>query len=72
VALDEIAEALERDRSAVINEALDTYIELHHWQIEHIKRGLADAQSGAEGTAHEDVSNRLRAKIEDRLGSPKR
>jgi predicted transcriptional regulator len=71
-ALDEVAQILERDRSAVINEAIDAYLELHHWQVEHIKHGLAEAESGAEGIAHEEVFDRLRAKIEERLGLAER
>lgn len=43
--LDEIAAALDRDRSHVINEALAAYIDVHHWQIEHIKQGLREAES---------------------------
>ena len=66
-ALDELADALERDRSAIINEALDAYLELHHWQVEHIERALADADRGAEGVAHDEVFERLRARIDDRL-----
>jgi predicted transcriptional regulator len=69
MALDEIAEVLERDRSAVINEALDAYLELHHWQVEAIRRGLAEAESGAQGTPHEEVFERLRVKIGRRLAS---
>jgi predicted transcriptional regulator len=67
-ALDEVAEILERDRSAVINEAIDTYLELHHWQVDHIKQGLAEAEQGIGGIPHEEVFERLRAKIEKRLG----
>ena len=37
-AVDALAGALDRDRSAVINEAIDAYLELHHSQLEHIKR----------------------------------
>jgi predicted transcriptional regulator len=45
-ALDAIATALDRDRSYIVNEALDAYIEMHQWQIEHIQRGLAEARAG--------------------------
>lgn len=45
-ALDGIAEALDRDRSYVVNEALDAYIEVHHWQIDHIQQGLREAKAG--------------------------
>lgn len=68
-ALDELAGALDRDRSAIINEAIDAYLELHHWQVEHIRRALAEADSGVEGVAHDQVFERLRTRIHDRLKS---
>jgi predicted transcriptional regulator len=67
-AVDELAAALDRDRSAIINEAIDAYLELHHWQVEHIKRALAEAEGG-EGVPHEEVFDRLRARIDDGLKS---
>jgi predicted transcriptional regulator len=66
-AVDELAAALDRDRSAIINEAIDAYLELHHWQVEHIRRALAEADSGVEGVAHDEVFKRLRSRIEARL-----
>lgn len=66
-AIDALAEALDRDRSAVINEAIEAYLELHQWQIEHIKRGLAEAENGVEGVPHDEVFDRLRARIDDRV-----
>jgi predicted transcriptional regulator len=66
-AVDELAAALDRDRSAIINEAIDAYLELHHWQVEHIRRALAEADSGVAGVAHEDVFKRLRPRIDARL-----
>ena len=45
-ALDAIAEALDRDRSYVVNDALNSYIEIQRWQIEHIKKGLREAKAG--------------------------
>lgn len=45
-ALDTIAEALDRDRSYVINDALASYIETQSWQIEHIRQGLREAKAG--------------------------
>jgi predicted transcriptional regulator len=68
-AVDALAAALDRDRSAVINEAIEAYLELHQWQIEHIKRGLAEAESGVEGVPHGAVFDRLRARIDARLKS---
>jgi predicted transcriptional regulator len=66
-AVDELAAALDRDRSAIINEAIDAYLELHHWQVDHISRALAEADSGVEGVAHEDVFKRVRSRIDARL-----
>jgi len=45
-ALDSIAEVNDRDRSHVLNEAIDAYLDAHQWQIEHIKKGLRQAQAG--------------------------
>ncbi len=45
-ALDAIAAALDRDRSHVVNEALAAYVETHRWQVQHIRQGLRDAESG--------------------------
>lgn len=44
--LDAIAEVTNRDRSYVLNEAIDAYLGAHQWQIEHIKKGLRQAQAG--------------------------
>lgn len=49
--MDELAAALDRDRSAIINEAINAYLELHHWQVEHIKRALIEAESGVRRAA---------------------
>ncbi|HZS48757.1 MAG TPA: CopG family transcriptional regulator [Blastocatellia bacterium] len=45
-ALDTIAAALNRDRTFVINDAIDTYLQIHQWQIEEIKKALAEADAG--------------------------
>jgi predicted transcriptional regulator len=42
--LDHIAEAFGKKLSAVINEALDQYIDLHEWQLAHIQRGVKAAR----------------------------
>lgn len=67
--MDELAAALDRDRSAIINEAIDACPELHHWQVEHIKRALAEADRGVAGVPHDEVFDRLRARLDDRLES---
>ena len=44
--LDDIAGAFGKNLSAVINEALDQYIDLHEWQLAHIKKGVKAARRG--------------------------
>jgi predicted transcriptional regulator len=44
-ALDEIADGLDRDRSYILNEAIDLYLEVHRWQVEHILEGLRQADA---------------------------
>jgi predicted transcriptional regulator len=43
-ALDAIAAGLDRDRSYVLNQAIEAYLETHRWQLGHIKEGLHQAQ----------------------------
>ncbi len=45
-ALDAIAAGINRDRSYVLNEAIDAYLEMHQWQIEEIQKGIAEADAG--------------------------
>ena len=42
--LDEIALGLDRDRTYVLNQAIEAYLETHRWQLGHIKEGLAQAE----------------------------
>lgn len=51
--LDAIAEAIDRDRSYVLNEAISAYLEIYRWQIDHIKEGLKQADRGEFATEHE-------------------
>jgi predicted transcriptional regulator len=63
-ALDAIAANLDRDRSYVVNEALEDYIELHRWQIEHIRQGLREADAGKfmSPSQMKTLTKRLRSK----------
>ena len=58
-ALDRLAEAFDRDRSYVINRALEAYLEVYRWQIEHIAKAAADA--GGPFVAHEGVVRWVRS-----------
>lgn len=44
--LDAIAAAIDRDRSYLLNEAIDAYLEVHQWQISHIQEGIRQADAG--------------------------
>lgn len=54
--LDEIASLLDRDRSYILNEAIESYLEVYSWQVEHIKEGLRQADNGEFATT-EEVNN---------------
>ena len=45
-ALDEIAASLDRDRTYVVNQALDSYIDVHQWHLDHIRQGLRESNGG--------------------------
>jgi predicted transcriptional regulator len=42
-ALDAIASGLDRDRTYILNQAIDAFLEAHHWQVAHIKEGVRQA-----------------------------
>jgi len=51
--LDKLADTDDRDRSYLINEAVESYIAMRQWQIEEIKKGLAEADAGLFATDKE-------------------
>ena len=53
VSLDAIAAGLDRDRSYVLNEAVDLYLEVYQWQIAEIEAGVAEALAGDYATSEE-------------------
>lgn len=57
--LDAIAEVQERNRSYIINAAIDNYLELYEWQIAHIKKGIEAADRG-EFVSVEDIEKTIR------------
>jgi predicted transcriptional regulator len=44
--LDSLGEALDRDRSYLINQAIDDYIASQRWQLEEIDAAIAEADAG--------------------------
>jgi RHH-type rel operon transcriptional repressor/antitoxin RelB len=45
-ALDSLAEALDRDRTYLLNAAVDAYLEVQRWHIEEIEKGVRQADAG--------------------------
>lgn len=45
-ALDSLADALDRDRTYLLNEAVTAYLEVQQWQIEQIEKSLKQADAG--------------------------
>jgi RHH-type transcriptional regulator, rel operon repressor / antitoxin RelB len=52
-ALDAVASALDRDRSYIINEAIEAYLDVQRWQMQHIREGLRQADAGEFATEAE-------------------
>jgi len=44
-ALDAVAVSMDRDRSYIINEAVESFLSIHKWQIEEINKGLKEADT---------------------------
>ncbi|HYY72574.1 MAG TPA: ribbon-helix-helix protein, CopG family [Candidatus Bathyarchaeia archaeon] len=44
--LDALAETMDRDRSYLLNEAVERYLELNEYHIKLIKKGLRAAEAG--------------------------
>jgi predicted transcriptional regulator len=54
-ALDAVAAGLDRDRSYILNQAVDNYLDLHRWQVEHIKNALRQAKAGKGFASDQEV-----------------
>jgi predicted transcriptional regulator len=64
--LDQLAKSLDRDRSYLLNQAVEQYLELHRWQIEQVEKGIADIKVGRFKSLDE-VRAKFRGKaVEDR------
>ena len=57
--LDSLAEAKDRPRSYLINEAITNYIELHAYQDALVRKGLEDFRQGRV-VSHEEVVKQLK------------
>src|ERR1051325_10883947 len=59
--LDALARDTKRSKSFLATEAIASYIDRNAWQIDEIKKGLAEARSGAPGVPHEKVERWVRS-----------
>jgi predicted transcriptional regulator len=44
--LDRIAKTMDRDRSHLINQAVENYLDVKRWHIEQIEKAVAEADAG--------------------------
>ena len=51
--LDRLAGIMVRDRSVLINEAIDSYLAVHRWQIAHVTEELRQVEAGEFASAEE-------------------
>lgn len=66
--LDAIAANARRSRSYIVNEAIDHYLDLYEWQTRRIEERLEKTQGAdAAWTPHDEVFDRLEARIRDRI-----
>ena len=56
--LDSLAAAQQRDRTFILNEAIDNYLDLHEYHRSLIEQGLSDAASGRL-VSHEEMGRQL-------------
>ena len=56
--LDELAAATDRTRAWHVEQALDAYLDLQSWQVQHIAKGLAQLEAG-EGISQEEIEAEL-------------
>jgi predicted transcriptional regulator len=62
--LDKVAEGLDRDRTYVVTQAVDAFLDVHKWQIAYIEESMREAQAGdfASGAEVARTFGRLRGR----------
>jgi RHH-type transcriptional regulator, rel operon repressor / antitoxin RelB len=56
-----LAKDAKRSKSYLASEAISSFVERNAWQIEEIKEGLREAQSGVPGVRHAEVRKWVRS-----------
>ena len=64
--LDELAGAMDRTRTWLVNDALEQYLAAERQWLEDIREGMAEAERG-ELIPHEEVMEEMRTKIADHI-----
>jgi len=59
--LEALARDTKRSKSYLASEAIETYVDRNAWQVEEIKKGLEEAQSGVPGVPHKEVEKWVRS-----------
>jgi predicted transcriptional regulator len=44
--LDKVAHGLDRDRTYVVTQAIDAFLDVHKWQIAYIEEAMREAEAG--------------------------
>jgi predicted transcriptional regulator len=66
--LDQMAQAMDRDRAWLMSHAIERYVEEEAWQVAAIREAVMKVKSGkAKLVPHEDVFARLDAKHKKRF-----
>jgi len=63
-ALDKVADGIDRDRTYVVTQAIDAFLDVQKWQIEYIEEAMREAEAGkfASAAAGESAFARLRGR----------
>jgi len=64
--LDALARDTNRSASHLASEAIEAYVNLHAWQVEHIKAALTEDEAGGPAVPHEEVVQWLQSWGRDR------
>jgi len=60
--LDELGKTQARDRTFLLNEAVDAYLDVQRWQLAHIEEGVRQADAGM-GKSHEEMVAKWRRRL---------
>jgi predicted transcriptional regulator len=66
IRLDTLAKATSRTKSYHITHAIQDYLEVNEWQIQEIKSGIKEAESG-QLIDHEEIAGKWESRVEDSL-----